>query len=568
MLDLQKVKIGDLLVNAGVITEAQLSQAINVQKSTGDKLGKVLVNLGFATNEQIGNLLGEQHGREYLDPLELEMDTKVFNLFPEPFMKKHSAVAVRLENDRLHVAMINPNDMAAIEEMRLLTGYRIKPFVATSDSLQALMSQGGKLEERVGKTLDEIDVAFGKAEDDEGNFDEDVGEDNLEDAPIVKLVNQILFEAIRQECTDVHVEPARRDSRVRFRIDGLLRDIMNVPKKVQGAVISRIKILADLDISEKRAPQDGRFSTQMEGKSYDVRVSTMPTNYGEKCVMRILDQGKAMMGLSQLGLDQHDYDVLMKMVTRPYGVVLVTGPTGSGKTTTLYSIIHEINKPDININTIEDPIEYKLDGVNQTQVHERAGVTFATGLRALLRQDPDIILVGEIRDQETVNMVLNASMTGHLVFGTLHTNDAPTAVARMLELGASPFILASTLNGVIAQRLIRKVCTHCKSTYQPTIEELNELRKVESDEFMNLSVGGGCKVCNQSGYKGRTAAMEIMTVTGRISDIIMERTSSRHLRNLAREEGMRTLYEAGLTKVVKGMTTYKELARVVPSEDD
>lgn len=567
MLDVQKEKLGDLLVRKGVITQEQLAQAVKVQTSTGDRLGEVIISMGFATKDQLGAVLGEQSGRDFQDIIDIEIDNETYNLFPDAFMKKHQAIAVKQENDRLHVAMANPNDMAAIDEMRLLTGYRIKPFVAPATSILSIINRGGRVEDRVSKTLDEINVAFGKVQDEDDDYLE-AGDGDAEDAPIVKLVNQVLVEAIRMDATDIHIEPTRRESRIRYRIDGLLRTVMNVPKKIQSAVISRIKILAELDISEKRAPQDGRFSSAVDGKPYDVRVSMMPTNYGEKCVMRVLDQSKAMMGLGQLGLDQYDYDTIMTMVKRPYGVVLVTGPTGSGKTTTLYSIIQEINDPDININTIEDPIEIKLDGVNQTQVHERAGVTFATGLRALLRQDPDIILVGEIRDGETVSMVLNASMTGHLVFGTLHTNDAPTAVARMLEVGASPFILASTLNGVIAQRLLRKICTHCKVPHQPSIEELNEIRKVEVDEMMNLSKGTGCKMCHNSGYRGRTAALEIMKVTGRISDMIMEKTSSRQLRALAVDDGMRTLYMAGLVKVAKGITTYEELTRVIPVDED
>ncbi|MFZ5688127.1 MAG: GspE/PulE family protein [Bacillota bacterium] len=559
-----KKRLGELLVDSGLITQAQLQEALKLQKQTGDRLGRVLISHGFVTEQDIINVLEFQLGISQVELHGITLDPEVVKMVPEHLVRRHKAIPVKRSGNILLVAMVDPLNVLAIDDFRLASGCEIEPAISTEKEIdQAIQKYYGiqGLEEvsavEEGAAAVEIGEKF--------NLDADSG---LGGAPVVRVVNSMIQQAVQARASDIHVEPLGDRVRVRFRVDGLLRDMMSLPKGSHPSIISRIKIMADMDIAEKRLPQDGRVQIRASNRQVDLRVSSMPTIFGEKIVIRILDKSARLVSLEDLGFSEavlHRYRNLIKFA---YGMILVTGPTGSGKTTTLYATLNEISSIDKNIITIEDPVEYILEGINQTQVHVKSGLTFAVGLRSILRQDPDVIMVGEIRDAETADIAVRAATTGHLVLSTLHTNDAAGAVTRLIDTGVEPFLVASSVIGVVAQRLVRKICPHCKASYQlPPDSPHRVFIGVDANAAISLYKGQGCRQCEYTGYRGRLAIQEVLAVSAQLRSLILEKASSEELKNQAVSEGMKTLKEDGIIKALEGLTTIEEVIRVAYADE-
>jgi len=560
--------IGDLLVAEGLVTREQVARAMEIQHESGGLLGRILVEMGVLSDGQLARMLAQQWGLPYTDLPPTEIASDVAQLIPTYLAQRHGVIAISRKDDRLVVAMSDPSNVAAIDDVRLLTGLEVDIVIASNDDLTRAQARLYGIAADVEEVLKQTGTS---AEPDlipEIGPLENVSLDRLrtlgEQAPIVRIVDQIFLQAVRAGASDIHIEPQQKDMVVRFRIDGLLADIMTPPKALQQALTSRIKILASMDIAERRLPQDGHIHLRIEGREHDLRISTLPTVLGEKCVVRILDQSSTRVSLTRIGLPD---DVLAKwesLVSKPYGMIIVTGPTGSGKTTTLYTSLARINTPERNVVSVEDPVEYQIPRVNQVQVNVRAGLTFATGLRSILRQDPDVVLIGEIRDRETAEIAIQASMTGHLVLSTLHTNDSAGAVTRLGDMGIEGFLITSSVIGVLAQRLVRVVCLHCKEAYIPPAAAL---RRLELDPAQEKSVklyrGRGCDFCRGTGYRGRTGAFELMVMSDRLRSLVLAGASTDEIRAAAQAEGMRTLRQDGVEKVLAGVTTIEELLRVV-----
>jgi type IV pilus assembly protein PilB len=570
---MQKKSIGDVFVSSGLITEEQLQQALEKQHQlgAGEKIGDVLVTMGLVTEKEKVRCLGNVWGFQYVDLSEQTADPEAVKCISQDLARRYKIIPLSRKNGTLTLAMKNPLDVFAIDEVRLVTGAEIEPVIATEEDILAAVMQsyggGSASAEAVSELVEDMetsDVALAEAE----GMEEDVSVEELrelsEEAPVVRLANLIITKGIHEKCSDIHIEPGKSSMRVRYRIDGIMHEGLVVPKKVQASLISRIKIMADMDIAEKRAPQDGRIGATVEGKAYDFRVSTLPNINGEKVVLRVLDKSSVMMGLNKLGFLPQNLELFEAMIARTYGIILVTGPTGSGKSTTLYSVLSKLNTGDKNILTIEDPVEYELAGITQTQVNTRAGLTFASGLRTMLRQDPDIIMVGEIRDQETAMIAVEAALTGHLVLATLHTNDAPGAVTRLLDMGVEAFLIASAVVGVQAQRLVRLICPKCKESYTPPKDAVRRLGiDIEDGTEVTFSRGRGCDYCKGTGYKGRVGVYELMPVTDKVRDLVLARASSYAIKDVAIETGMKTLRDDAIQKILLGMTTVEESLRVI-----
>jgi len=550
-----KLRLGDMLVQAGLITPEQLNEALGRQRGTGKRLGQILLEEGYITQQELTRVLEEQLGIESINLKQTAVDPKTARLIPENLARRHVVIPVRVDRGRLLLAMSDPLDQVAIQDVRLLVQKPVKPLLAARDDITA-----------------SIDMVFGqataaKAADDylqsQAGALEGLGDTALDvnAAPIVRLVNSVLENAVRNGASDIHIEPDHDQMRVRIRVDGILREILNTGLSAHGAVSSRIKVMAGLNISERRVPQDGRIMITVDGRDIDLRVSTMPTTYGEKIVLRILDRASFLVGKEKLGLSPGDVEKFNRLISKPYGILLVTGPTGSGKTTTLYSMLVELNDDKKNIITLEDPVEFDIKGINQSQINVRAGLTFAAGLRAFLRQDPDVVMVGEIRDSETAEIAARAALTGHLVLSTLHTNDAPGAIARLVDMGVEPYLISSSLIGVVAQRLVRKICPECKQSFEAGEREKRILHH-SLDTPLMLAAGAGCDYCNQTGYKGRTGVFEIMEVDKEHRLLIDKRASTEELRDTAAKKGMTPLREDARRKVLKGITTLEEMLRV------
>jgi type IV pilus assembly protein PilB len=526
--------------------------------------------MGMISEKDKARILGRQWGIPFLDLSEKQIDRELFKLVPHHLLARWKAVPVDRNGGRLVVAMVNPLDVYAIDQMRLVSGMDVESVIATAEDVTAALGQSVSPHEEIGDALkgmtDEINPD-GEVQVQEKAREEDVSIDRLremtDDAPVVRLVNLIIRQAIRDKASDIHIQPEATRVRIRYRVDGILHDAMSVPKKVQAPLVSRIKVMGDMDIAEKRAPQDGRISLKVTGREFDFRVSTNPGSNGEKVVMRILDKRGVQVNLHSLGLPRVILDDFENLINRSYGIITVTGPTGSGKSTTLYSVLNQINSPEKNILTIEDPVEYQLPGLTQSQVNVRAGVTFPTALRTFLRQDPDIILVGEIRDAETALIATEAALTGHLVFSTLHTNDAPTAVARMIEMGIEPFLVASSVVGVLAQRLARVICPDCKEAYAPPAEAFRRLNLAMDTESVTFYRGRGCDRCRHVGYRGRIGVFELMLVSDSIRELILKKSPAHRIREEALQAGMITLKQDAMQKVLEGVTTMEEALRVV-----
>jgi len=555
----KKREIVDLLVEKKMVTTEQIAAANKEIKKTGLTLDKALIKLGFITEEDVAYTMAEDLGVPFMDIREYILDPKVMGVITENMAREYKAVPVFRVKDTLTVAMVNPKDIVAIDEIRNKT--KCSNIEAVLGSKEAIMKTVDQYYSGVAKF---DDVLKGIAKGEAAALKDDVGVKELtqmaEEAPIVKLVNLLILEAVKVRASDIHIEPDETLTRVRYRIDGVLREINTTPKHLQQAIASRVKLLSRMDISEKRKPQDGKIEMKLEDKSLDMRVSTCPTVHGENIVIRILDKSSVMLGLGDIGFSEDDLKKYDELIHRPHGIVLVTGPTGSGKTSTLYASIATINSIEKNIVTIEDPVEYQIPLIRQTQVNPKIGFTFAEGLRTFLRQDPDIIMVGEIRDRETGEIAVQASLTGHLVFSTLHTNDSSTAVTRLMEMGIEPFLISSTLSGVLAQRLVRVICKRCKESYTPPADVL---KRLGFKEKINFYKGKGCTKCNYSGFAGRLGVFELLILDDKMKELIVKKVSGDEIKKLAIERGLRTLFQDGMEKIKKGITTPEEILRVL-----
>ena len=620
-----KIPIGKILLDSGKISPDQLKQALTLQKSTTEKLGRLLIDLGFVSEHDVLAAYAQQLNVPMFDAEKMTPDPSVAKVIPDHLIQRYNLIPLRRNGSKLVVAMADPTNVFALDDLRLITGFEIEPVLATLDSINAIRNNGGvaggaqvpagsKLSPvnpilpaqdpgsklpgvnpilpsgedgsklPTGASIDASNIAAGSSTEKsptadidsmleairrpdapgEGAADPDESVEIAEDAPIIRMVNVLIQNAIKQVASDIHVEPDRRQVRVRYRIDGVLYEVMTLPKFAHAPLISRLKIMAEMNIAERRIPQDGRIHLRHEKRDYDMRVNVLPTVFGEKCVMRILDQSSVLIGLGRLGFMSEMMATLETLIQRPNGMVLATGPTGSGKTTTLYSILNRINSVDKNLLTVEDPVEYQLPGVNQVSVNRKAGLTFPVAMRAFLRQDPDIIMVGEIRDLETAEIAIQASLTGHLVLSTLHTNDSPATIVRLSDMGVEPFLISASIIGAIAQRLARKLCEHCKEPDEPPREALYRLgltdEEIESSTFFRAV---GCEECMNRGYRGRMGVFELLTLTEELQELIVRRAPLSEISQAAIASGMITLIKDGLMKVKNGMTTLEEILRVV-----
>ncbi|MDD5131774.1 MAG: type IV-A pilus assembly ATPase PilB [bacterium] len=562
-------RLGEMLVETGIITSEQLQEALEEQKKSGGRLGQNLMALGYITEDVMAAFVGKQLGISYVSLSEYgEISGDVTKIVPENICRHQTLVPISLEENILTIAMADPLNVFTVDDLRVMTGYEIKVVISSEAEIKSAIEKyygnKGSMED-ILKTMDDgkSGGTLELVQQEEEQVDIASLEAAGEEAPVVKIVNLILTGAVKSGASDIHIEPFEKSLRTRYRIDGVLHEISSPPKRLTSAIISRIKIMANLDIAERRLPQDGRIKVKVIGKEIDLRVSILPTAFGEKVVMRILDASALCLDLTKLGFEPDVLPIYQKHIEIPYGICLVTGPTGSGKSTTLYSSLSTLNYPDRNIMTIEDPVEYVLEGINQVQAKPDIGLTFAAGLRSFLRQDPDIIMVGEIRDAETAEIAINAALTGHLVFSTLHTNDAAGAVTRLTNMGIEPFLTASTVVMVIAQRLVRVICENCKEDYQVPAQFIRDLgQKYEDDKPVLLYRGKGCDRCTNTGYRGRLACYEIMVIEDEIRDLILERASTHLVKQKSREHGMITLREAAFRKVLNGVTTVEEMMRV------
>ena len=559
--DSEGPKLGALLVERGLLSGANLKLALELNESSGKGLIPILLERSLISEMGLVSTIAEQLGLEFVDLTEYTVDPAAARLISANLSTRYLALPIGWDNGRLVVAMADPSNVFAIDDIRSMTGTEVKTVVATQAAIEAAISANNPLDTDA-QNITAAAAEYFPAEDDLANIGE-----VIEDAPIVKLVNLLISRAVAERASDIHIEPTEHDVRIRYRIDGVLHEVMRSPKNIQSGIISRLKIMADINIAERRVPQDGRMSAVIGGKAIDLRVATLPTVYGEKVVMRILDKSTALLTLESLGFLPESMARYEQSYRKPYGTILVTGPTGSGKSTTLYATLNILNDESKNIITVEDPVEYRLANVNQVQTNPKAGLTFASALRSILRSDPDIVLVGEIRDKETATIAIEAALTGHLVLSTLHTNDSATTPQRLIEMGVEPFLVGSALDCIVAQRLARRLCENCKREYEPTGAELAavgwNLGQVGGGHLPRLFRPVGCGACGQTGYRGRFAIHEVLAVTEEVERLIVDHGHSDDLRRLAVAQGMITLRQAGLAQVASGLTAIEEILRVV-----
>jgi len=564
--------LGEILIRRGLVRDEDVTKALEAQKAQGGAVGTILVQMGLITHEQLMEALGEQFGMEVVDLGGQEVPKSAIERMEYSVASTYKVMPIRWDGTTLSVAMANPLDMATLDDLRTLLGCEVQGAVSNEKDVQAAQQKYYRKEE---ETIERLMQQFGQAQGAAGGkevssetIDLESVEEMAESAPVRRLVNYIILTAVRERASDVHFEPYEDDYRVRQRIDGILYEMVPPPKHLANAIASRIKVMSDLNIAERRLPQDGRIMLNIEGRPVDLRVSVLPTMFGESVVLRVLDRSVVQLDLDQIGMRADELVVVREQIAKPNGIILVTGPTGCGKTTTLYAALREINEIGVKILTAEDPIEYDLEGVIQVQVNEAIGVTFDRLLRHYLRQDPDKMLVGEIRDKDTGEMAIQASLTGHIVLSTLHTLDAPSAVTRVLDLGLEPYLLTATLECVVAQRLVRRICTNCKQEYMPTDEMLWQLGLTrEQVAGRTFFYGKGCDQCLNTGYRGRTGVFEIMVMDDLLRDVIMKRSSTNAIRQLAVERGMRTLRRSGLLHIFDGLTTIEEVVRATIDEE-
>jgi len=552
-------QLGDILLEEGLVTEGQLMAALDEQAVRGESLGRILVDIGMLSETQLVRALAAQVGMEFIELSDYPIDRNAVALVPSSLCRRYTVLPIALLDGSLMLAMADPGNVLAVDDARTLSGLPVRTVVATHDDLTTAIDRFCRADDEI----DDLTSAF-KETQVEADLSQ-VGDIVEDDAPIVRFVNLLITQAIQDRASDIHIEPGEHDMRVRYRIDGVLHEMQRSPKQIQSGVISRLKIMSDIDIAERRKPQDGRMSVTHNGRKIDLRVATLPTVWGEKVVMRILDNSTASLDLRELSFLEDNYVKYKESYTKPYGMILVTGPTGSGKSTTLYATLNAVSKPEINVITVEDPVEYRLANINQVQVNPKAGLTFASALRSILRSDPDVVLLGEIRDHETAQIAIEAALTGHLVLSTLHTNDAPSAVTRLIEMGIEPFLVGSALDCVVAQRLARRLCPKCKDPYEPSEVELIGARFpwMPGEEIPTIYRPAGCSACSKTGYKGRMAIHEVMRVTEDIERLAVAHASSAEIARTARDQGMITLRDDGWTKVLLGDTSVEEILRVV-----
>ncbi|MBE0569602.1 MAG: Flp pilus assembly complex ATPase component TadA [Deltaproteobacteria bacterium] len=564
-----KRRLGELLVESGLLDEEGLTRALAEQRSKRGKLGEVVVNLGLATETEIAQTLSLQLGIPLIDLENTPVEPQAIELIQEKVARKHLIIPVAIDHRDLHIAMADPLSFEAFEDVRFASGYTIKPFIAPKCDILWAIDQhyhlGASLNTIVKDIVEERQVEVVRDAQDTDGKDLDDLRKKSEAAPVIRMVNLIVSEGVDQKASDIHIEPTKTALQIRNRVDGLLRKTMDLPKWVQGAVISRIKIMSKMDIAEKRLPQDGRIGVRVGGRSLDLRVSTVPAAYGEKVVIRILDSANSDIPLESLGFSPAEFSKIEEIISRPQGVVLITGPTGSGKTTTLYGILNRIKSVERNITTIEDPIEYELSGISQVAAQEKIGLDFATMLRAMLRQDPDIIMVGEMRDLETTSVAVQAALTGHLVLSTIHTNSCVATITRLRDLGVPSYLIASTIVGIVAQRLVRTICGRCRGKADPSERDILRLGLAAD---IPVYRGAGCPACGGTGYRGRTGIYEILTFSRSIRDLISSNATENEIRQMAISRGMVTLGRAALEKVIAGVTTVDEVYRVVETDAD
>ncbi|MCR6689913.1 ATPase, T2SS/T4P/T4SS family [Cellulomonas sp.] len=554
-------QLGEILLEEGLVTEGQLLAALDEQLASGTSLGRTLVELGMLTENQLVAALASQVGMQFIDLDEHPVDRAAVAMVPGALCRRYTVLPIAIQNGVLILATADPGNVMAVDDVRTVSGMPVTPVISTYDNVVRAIDRFV----RADGEMENLSSAFEEAQAEPEADLSKMGDFVDDDAPIVRYVNLLVTQAITDRASDIHIEPTEHDLRVRYRIDGVLHETQRSPKNITGGVISRVKIMSDIDIAEKRKPQDGRMSVVHNGRKIDLRVATLPTVWGEKIVMRILDNSTASLDLRDLSFLDHNFESYQESYTKPYGMILVTGPTGSGKSTTLYATLNAVSKPDINVITVEDPVEYRLAGINQVQVNPKAGLTFAAALRSILRSDPDVVLLGEIRDHETAQIAIEAALTGHLVLSTLHTNDAPSAVTRLTEMGIEPFLVGSALDCVVAQRLARRLCPKCKVAYQPSPEEMEAARFpwVPGEPLPELFRPGGCTSCSKTGYKGRLALHEVMRVTEEIERHAVAHSSAADIAATAVKQGMTTLRNDGWYKVALGQTSIEEILRVV-----
>jgi len=556
-------RIGELLVREKMISLQQLQEAQQESKRSGKRLGAALSNLGYVEDQDLTQFLARQYSLPSINLANFEIDPEVIKLVPKDVAQKHMVIPVNRAGATLIVAMSDPSNIYAVDELKFITQYNIEPVVASESAIdEAILryyDKGPDLDEMIGEFDEEVD--WSQADEDAVNVVD--LESQAGEAPVVKLCNAILLSAIKKKASDIHVEPYEKSFRIRYRVDGLLHEEMRPPLKLRNAITSRFKIMASLDIAERRLPQDGRIKLKIgRDREMDFRVSCLPTLFGEKIVMRLLDKSNLQLDMTKLGFEERPLEDFKFAIAQPYGMVLVTGPTGSGKTTTLYSGLSELNKIETNISTAEDPVEFNLPGINQVQMHEDIGLNFATSLRSFLRQDPDIIMVGEIRDFETAEIAVKAALTGHLVLSTLHTNDAPSTISRLLNMGVEPFLVTASVNLVLAQRLSRRICSECKEPAEKHPEPLRNMGMSEEDiASATIYHGRGCNYCNKTGYKGRIALYEVMPFNDELKELVLQGASAAELKMEMIRQGFKTLRMAGITKILEGVTTPEEVLR-------
>ncbi len=566
-------RLGELLIAAGTINEEQLNRALEIQKESKDRLGTVLIDNNIITEDQLIESLQMQLGIEYVDLTQVKIPIELASAVPKTIAKQYNVVPVQIVRDEIYLAMSDPLNFYAIEEVKKSARKKVIPMVARSSSVEyAIQVLYGN--EGAAKAIEEMKMESAASGGPEQQVTASafsanvIGDDSVSNAPTIRLVNSIIERAVDERASDIHIEPREENLYVRMRIDGLMREILTVPKDLQNSVISRIKVVSGLDIAEKRVPQDGRFNVHARGKDIDLRVSTLPTVYGEKIVARLLDKSDGRVTKEKVGLTGRDEEIFDKMMQWHSGVILLVGPTGSGKTTTMYAMINELNKPEVNLVTLEDPVEYNVDGVNQVQINEKTGMTFAAGLRAILRQDPDIVAVGEIRDGETAEIAMRAAITGRLVLSTIHTNDAVGTIERLQDIGVEPYLTASALRGIISQRLVRRICPECKEEYTPDEEELEDLR-LPKKPGMKFYRGTGCPNCFNTGYRGRAAIFEMLPMNQAVRELISEKEKRSVIEEKLKsaQTGFVSMRENALRMMMEGITSSEEVMRVTNEED-
>ena len=560
---LENARMGDILVEEGKISEEQFQRVLAIQENDPRNLGETMISLGYVSEMDLAQVLARRLRLEYIELTDSDVDRGLLNLIDQKVLRRHGSVPLRMQDGRLAVAMSDPKDIYALEDLRMISGHPITPVVATKADIQQVQNKLFALGKDVSEFLEESADDPTTQSSEEIDLGADAGPD---EAPIIRLVSSILQQAVGEGASDVHIEPQAQEVTVRFRVDGVLREVMSVPRKLQSGVVARLKVIASLNIAERRIPQDGRFSARVGGSKVDLRVATLPTAYGEKIVLRLLDTSNVEANLRKLGFADRDSEKYEEIFTRPYGAILVTGPTGSGKSTTLYATLNELNSPERNIITVEDPVEYQVPGLNQIQVNPRAGLTFASGLRSILRSDPDVIMIGEIRDVETAKISVESALTGHLVLATLHTNNAPGALTRLTEMGVEPFLTSSAVDCVIAQRLGRRLCERCKQPAdieRSVLEEIKFPSHLVEGKDLQFYKACGCDRCNGTGYRGRIGFYEMMVVNEGLKELVLRRVSTNEVARAAEAAGMVRLREDGLVKASQGLTTVEEVLRTV-----